>query len=59
MNELETLKKALEWYMGMYGCSPEKSVYGKKVEYSCNGYVVDKEEAEAIAEAKDLVGWWD
>ena len=57
--EIETLKNALTWYMNMYGCKPERNVYDDKVEYSCNGYVTDKEEATALLKAKKELGWVD
>lgn len=52
MNEIEILKEALRWYMGMYGCTPQRNNYDDYIEYSCNGYVTDKEEAEAITKSK-------
>ena len=42
--EEKTLKTALRWYMDMYGCRPERNVYDGTVEYSCNGYVTNKED---------------
>lgn len=57
--EIETLKNALTWYMNMYGCRPERNVYDDTVEYSCNGYVTDKEKATALLKAKKMLDWFD
>ena len=57
--EEETLKIALKWYMDMYGCRPERNVYDDIVEYSCNGYVTDKEEATALLKAKKMLDWFE
>lgn len=46
--EEKTLKTALRWYMDMYGCRPERNVYDGTVEYSCNGYVTNKEDALSL-----------
>ena len=47
------LKTALQWYMDTYGCSPERTTYDDYEEYSCNGYVTDKETAVALFKAKE------
>ena len=57
--EEETLKIALKWYMDMYGCRPERNAYDDTVEYSCNGYVTDKEEATALLKAKKMLDWFE
>lgn len=57
--EIETLKNALTWYMNMYGCRTEQNVYDDNVEYSCNGYVTDKEEATSLLKAKKMLDWFD
>ncbi len=57
--EEKTLKTALRWYMDMYGCRPERNVYDGTVEYSCNGYVTDKEEATALLKAKQTLDWFE
>lgn len=57
--EIEKLKTALKWYMDMYGCRPERNVYDDTVEYSCNGYVTDKEEATALLKAKEMLDWFE
>lgn len=57
--EEKTLKTALRWYMDMYGCRPERNVYGDKVEYSCNGYVTNKEEATTLLKAKKMLDWFE
>lgn len=53
--EIEVLKGALTWYMNMYGCTPEKNVYDGYVEYSCNGYIIDKEDAKYILKAQTML----
>lgn len=53
--EEKTLKTALRWYMDIYGCRPERNVYGRTVEYSCNGYVTNKEDATALLKAKKML----
>lgn len=58
MNETEILKQALRWYMDMYGCTLERNRYDDCIEYSCNGYVAYRKEAEAIAKAKKMVDFW-
>lgn len=58
-NEIEKLKTALRWYMDMYCCRPERNVYDDTVEYSCNGYVTDKEEATALLKAKKMLDWFE
>lgn len=57
--EEKTLKTALRWYMDMYGCRPERNVYDDIVEYSCNGYVTDKEEATTLLKAKKMLDWFE
>ena len=57
--EEKTLKTALRWYMDMYGCRPERNVYDDTVEYSCNGYVTNKEDAMALLKAKQTLDWFD
>ena len=57
--EEKTLKTALRWYMDMYGCIPERNVYDDTVEYSCNGYVTDKEEATTLLKAKKMLDWFE
>lgn len=57
--EEKTLKTALRWYMDMYGCRPERNVYDDTVEYSCNGYVIDKEEATTLLKAKKMLDWFE
>lgn len=54
-----TLKTALRWYMDMYGCRPERNVYDGNVEYSCNGYVTNKEDATALLKAKQTLDWFE
>lgn len=57
--EEKTLKTALRWYMDMYGCRLERNVYGRTVEYSCNGYVTDKEEATSLLKTKKMLDWFE
>lgn len=57
--EEKTLKTALRWYMDMYGCRPERNVYDDTVEYSCNGYVTNKEDATALLKAKQTLDWFE
>lgn len=57
--DIEILKTALKWYMDMYGCRPERNVHDSDVEYSCNGYVTDKEEATVLLEARKMLDWWE
>ena len=57
--EEKTLKIALQWYMDMYGCRPERNVYDGTVEYSCNGYVTDRETAVALYKAKQELSWFE
>ena len=57
--DIEILKTALKWYMDMYGCRPERNVYDSDVEYSCNGYVTDKEEATVLLKARKMLGWFE
>lgn len=45
--------------MEMYGCSPEKNTYDDYEEYSCNGYVTDKETAVALYKAKEELDWFE
>lgn len=58
-DEKEILKTALRWYIDMYGCRPERSTYDDYVEYSCNGYVTDKETAIALQKAKQELSWFE
>lgn len=58
-NDKEILETALRWYMNMYGCSPARNVFDDYIEYSCNGYIVDKEEAIAILKAKRMLDWFE
>lgn len=57
--EEKTLKTALQWYMEMYGCSPEENTYDDYEEYSCNGYVTDKETVIALQKAKEELDWFE
>ena len=57
--EEKILKTALQWYMEMYGCRPERNVYDGTAEYSCNGYVTDKEEATTLLKAKKMLDWFE
>lgn len=57
--EIAQLKTALRWYMDMYGCRPERNVYDGTVEYSCNGYVTNKEDATALLKAKQTLDWFE
>lgn len=57
--EEETLKTALQWYMNMYGCKVEKITDDDYEEYSCNGYVTDKETAVALYKAKEGLSWFE
>lgn len=57
--EEKTLKTALKWYMDMYDCRPQKSTYNDYEEYSCNGYVTDKETAVALYKAKEELSWFE
>lgn len=59
MTDYEVLAYALNWYMGMYGCTPRATKLDDTIEYSCNGYVVEKEEAVTIAKARDLIDFWE
>lgn len=59
MNDKEILEIALKWYMNMYGCSPKRNVYDEYIEYSCNGYVVDEEEAVALLKAKRMLNFFE
>lgn len=59
MNDIEILKQALNWYMSMYGCTPRKNKYDDYVEYSCNGYITNKEDAETIAKARKMIDFWE
>lgn len=51
------LKTALQWYMDTYGCRPERTTYDDYEEYSCNGYVTDKETAVALYKAREELSW--
>ena len=53
------LKTALQWYMDTYGCRPERTTYDDYEEYSCNGYVTDKETAVALYKAKEELSWFE
>lgn len=57
--EEKTLKIALQWYMGTYDCTPERNAYDGYIEYSCNGYVTDKETAIALCKAKKELSWFE
>ena len=57
--EERTLKVALQWYIDMYGCRPERNIYDDYEEYSCNGYATDKETAIALQKAKQELSWQD
>lgn len=57
--EEKTLKTALRWYIDMYCCRPERNVYDGNVEYSCNGYVTNKEDAIALLKAKKMLDWFE
>ena len=54
-----TLKVALQWYIDMYGCRHERNMYDDYEEYSCNGYVTDKETAIALQKAKQELSWFE
>lgn len=56
--EIGQLKTALNWYINMYGCRIERGVYDDNVEYSCNGYIANEEEAVALLEAKRMLDWF-
>ena len=53
------LKVALQWYIDMYGCRPERNIYDDYEEQSCNGYVTDKETALALQKAKQELSWFE
>lgn len=57
--EEKTLKTALQWYMDTYGCEPKRTKYDDYEEYSCNGYVTDKETAVALYKAKEELSWFE
>lgn len=54
-DEIEILKEALRWYMEMYGCNHQMNKYDDDIEYSCNGYVVNRKDMEAITKAERIV----
>lgn len=56
--EIEQLKTALNWYINMYGCRTERIVNDDNVEYSCNGYIADEEEAVALLKTKRMLDWF-
>ena len=45
----------------MYGMSLSKYRLDEddEIEYSCNGYVVDKETYDTLERAKELTDWWE
>lgn len=59
IKEADLMKEALRWYMGMYGCRCEKHNLGGEAQYSCNGYVCEKETTVAIAQAKNIIDFWE
>lgn len=59
MNEKEILKEALEYFAGMYGFTLSKNEDEGSIEYSCNGYVVDKDTMKILVQAKKLIDWWE
>lgn len=59
MDEKEILKEALEYFVGMYGFTLERNDYDDGSEYSCNGYIIDKDTMKVLVQAKKLIGWWE
>ena len=57
--ENEILKKALIHMAGMYGLNLSMYRLDNKIEYSCNGYVVDKETYFVLKQAKGIIDWWE
>ena len=54
-----TLKTALQWYMSMYGCKLGRTTDDDYEEYSCNGYVIDKEIAVTLYKAEQESNWFE
>ena len=51
--------EALEYFTGKYGFILERNNHDGEIEYSCNGYVIDKDTAKVLAQAKRLIDWWE
>lgn len=62
--DYQILKDAFTYMAEMYGVSLSKIKCelddGKYfIDYSCNGYVVDKETYDTLKRAKELTDWWE
>ena len=64
--DYQILKDALTYMASMYGvslskikCDLDEDEGTYFIEYSCNGYVVDKETYDTLERAKELTDWWE
>lgn len=57
--ENEILKEALTYMANMYGLNLSMCRLDNEIEYSCNGYVVDRETYFVLKQAKGIIDWWE
>lgn len=52
----QILKEALQYMAGMYDLRVTKDKYDDEIEYSCNGYIVNKETWLILKKAEEIIG---
>lgn len=55
----QILKDALSYMANMYGLKLSICRFDKEIEYSCNGYVVDRETYLVLKQAAEIIDWWE
>ena len=53
------LEEALTYMASMYGLRLSKCKLDDYIEYSCNGYTVNKETYDVLQKAKRIVDFWE
>lgn len=57
--ENEILKTALNYMTDMYGLELSMYKIDNDIEYSCNGYCVDRETYFVLKKAKQIISFWE
>lgn len=57
--DVNTIKKALIWYMETYGCELSCFIADDEIEYSCNEHDIESETHTALANARQIVDFWE
>lgn len=63
MTEIENketiLQEALTYMAGMYGLRLSKHKIDDYIEYSCNGYTINKETYDVLQKANKIIDFWE